>query len=150
MGYKSGMTHQLHDSGDPSPENDFDGDGQQSAASVGMSEQTLKMVVITLGALLVIGFAVVVGTILYRLINMSDDSINAELPTASYTGTIAAGSDAFGSVDIARPAGMELKSFTVNDGVIYAHFIDAAGYEIIRAVRLGDGLVLGTINISNE
>lgn len=50
------------------------------------SEKTLKRIVIILGVLLVAGFLVIVGTIIYRAMNLGDETSPEEAPVLTIPG----------------------------------------------------------------
>ena len=75
------------------------------------SEKTLKRIVIILGVLLVVGFAAIVGTIIYRVINPKD----AEVPPDVYE-TVSSS-----SVSFPTPEGAELIGISHNMAVTIVH-----------------------------
>lgn len=134
------MTNKLHETDETSPQNN-NGDNN---SVIGVEESTMKMIVIVLGVLLLIGFVVVVGTIVYRVVNLPDDpGINSEI--SAYEVVQTNNSVAIGNIEVEKPKDSKLKSFNVEEGLIYLYFESSLGTESIKIVRLRDGLVVGRV-----
>ncbi len=98
------------------------------------SEKTLKRIVIILGVLLVVGFAAIVGTIIYRVINPKD----AEVPPDVYE-TVSS------SVSFPTPEGAELIGISHNLAVTIVHIKNKQGVEQRLAYDSRTGEFLGEL-----
>ncbi len=99
------------------------------------SEKTLKRIVIILGVLLVVGFAAIVGTIIYRVINPKD----AEVPPDVYE-TVSSS-----SVSFPTPEGAELIGISHNLAVTIVHIKNKQGVEQKLAYDSRTGEFLGEL-----
>jgi hypothetical protein len=97
------------------------------------SEKTLKRVVIILGVLLVAGFAIIAGTIIYRSINPDWD---AEVPGDVYEAVSSP------SVSFPTPEGVELIGISHNLAVTIVHIKNKQGVEqkLVYDSRTGEFL----------
>ena len=109
----------------------------------------MKIIVIVLGVLLLLGFLGVVGTIVYRVVNLADDQPQLRANETEYSISQSAERVAIGNIEVAKPNGSTLKSFNVEGGLVYLHFETSLGVESIKIVRLRDGLVVGSIGFEN-
>lgn len=141
------MSNNLHENDGASSQNHLDDENNNKNSVVGLDEGTMKMIVIILGVLLLIGFVVVVGTIVYRVVNIESDETSGTNKTAIFEMSGDGQSLAFKNYSITRPKNTQLKSFNVDNGLIYLYFADDAGHEILKIVRLNDGKVMNEIAI---
>ncbi len=97
------------------------------------SEKTLKRIVIILGVLLVTGFTIIAGTIIYRSINPDRD---AEVPRDVYEAVSSP------SVSIPTPEGAELIGISHNLAVMIVHIKTKHGVEqkLVYDSRTGEFL----------
>ena len=102
------------------------------------SEKTLKRIVIILGVLLVAGFLVIVGTIIYRATDLGEDE-NSTKESGSITPTLS----------IASPEGMTLTGFSKNEKVTVFRFRDSEGIEAIMIIDNATGEVLANLKLED-
>lgn len=146
------MSNKLHENDHSSPENQQDEEQPVNNSVIGVSESTLKLIVIVLGVLLFFGFVAVVGTIVYRIVNLDADEVEqAQInQEQAYDISLTQNTVAFGNIEITKPSGNQLKSFQVDNGMVYLHFENSLGFETIKIVRLSDGMVMGNVNLVGE
>ena len=117
-----------------------------SASDAPPSYKTLKVIVIVLGILLVFGFAAMVGTIIYRVANMGDETVSASASMDT------SGSElmlpGFGVINVVRPSGSELVGHGYDNGILSLHFRDPEGNDRLVLVDAASGKILGAIIIS--
>ena len=108
----------------------------------------MKMIVIVLGVLLFFGFVGVVGTIVYRVVNLPQEDVPLAQNNNSSVFEMAQTSNnvTFGNIEIEKPRNTTLKNFHVSDGMIYLYFENSLGFENIKIVRLSDGMVMGNVD----
>ncbi len=105
----------------------------------------LVMLVITLGVLLVAGFAVMVGTIIYRI--TGGDSQQNDAATTVDTAALAARMQT--EFRLGRPAGAELVGATSSGDRLTLHFRDG-GSDFVLVVDLASGAVISRVEIAKE
>lgn len=99
------------------------------------SEKTLKRIVIILGILLVVGFAVVITTIIYRAANLAIDhngAINAE----GFSTNI--------------PDGAQIIGGFRKDNTLAVHYKTSNGDEKVIVLDIKTGMLLGELEINDE
>lgn len=107
------------------------------------SYKALKAVVIGLGILLVLGFAVVVATIGYRIANMGGDG-PAEQPQPAAE---AAAEQSFGILTLSRPEGTRLVGVSADGAMTVLHFRDDAGNDELVFLETATGKTIGRIEV---
>ena len=99
----------------------------------------LVILVITMGVLLVAGFAVMVGTIIYRISNGDSQQNEAgALPDERAAEAV---------IDIVRPAGTELIGATSNGNRLTLHF-RGSGSDIVLVVDMASGGVISRLEVA--
>lgn len=107
--------------------------------------QALKALVIFMGVLIVAGTTVVFVTIYQRL---TADSGEGEAAAGAEPGVLApAHLPAFGAKNIALPPGSEVEDMAAADGRLVLRLRLGDGGRRILVLDLGDGAVLGTIDL---
>jgi hypothetical protein len=142
------MSNKSHENDPTSPENQPDNNIDNKNA-IGLDEGSMKLIVIVLGVMLFFGFIGVVGTIVYRVMNLpQEDNIELGLQSTGVGFEVIEThkSVMFGNVEVEKPNGTKMKSFQVNQGNIYVHFENSVGFETIKIIRLRDGMVVGSVN----
>ena len=141
------MSNKLHENNHTSPENQQDGNISNGNNAIGLDEGTMKLIVIVLGVLLFFGFVGVVGTIVYRVINLPQNEVEQVQNNSNAVFELRQTPEgvAFGNFAIEKPMDSKLKSFQVDGGIIYLYFENQLGVETIKIVRLSDGMVLGSV-----
>jgi hypothetical protein len=109
------------------------------------SYSILNFIVIFLGILLVLGFAVVVGTIVYRLAN-SDEPAAAEISPAVIEGAEAA--RLLEAISLSLPEGSEIIGHDLDGGRLAIRF-RGAGRTEIWIVDLASGEVISRVTLEN-
>jgi len=89
----------------------------------------LKVIVVTLGILIIIMLAVIVGTVIYRMSHAGGDKAATEAPAAVTS-----------ELDV--PPGSTLKDMTPTDRELYLHVQDAMGGDHIYALDRKSGALL--------
>jgi hypothetical protein len=93
--------------------------------------------VIILGVLLVVGFLVMVGTIIYRMANPK--------PPQMATGKVTAGP----VLDLPMPAGARVRAMTLNEGKLAIHLDTGKRGEEIVVIDVRKGRELSRIRINS-
>ena len=101
------------------------------------SEKTLKRIVIILGVLLVLGFTVVVGTIVYRAANLAsrDDVAAQETP---------------GTLSATLPDGAKIIGGSRTGDTLTLHYETIDGTEKVIVWNIQTGEVLSELELRNE
>lgn len=109
------------------------------------SYSILKFVVIFLGVLLVLGFVVVVGTIVYRLAN-SDPPAVAAIGSAAVAGPEIA--ELLSEIELSLPSGSEITGHDLDGARLAIRLQGAAGAEI-WIVDLTSGQVVSRVRLKS-
>lgn len=121
---------------DPAPQEPVKGPLQQHRGMV--------ILVVVMGIMMVVGFGVLVGTIIYRA--SGGNSQQDEAP--AIVGEVVAESTALEALSIARPAGAELVGATSAGNRLTLHFRNDGGDgDIVMVVDLASGVVISRIEI---
>lgn len=102
----------------------------------------LVMLVITLGVLLVAGFAVMVGTIIYRITNKDSQQNDAQAVVDDATVEAA--------ISVLRPDGAELIGATSSGNRLTLHFKEAGDSDLVLLVDLVSGQVISRVQIAAQ
>jgi len=102
---------------------DMDEEGTQNL-------KLLKIIVVTLGILIVIMLAVIVGTVIYRM-SGGDGEVAVEAPSSSSV-----------RPDLPVPPGSTLRTMTPGDRELYLHVRDGAGGDHVYALDRKSGALL--------
>ena len=103
---------------------DMDEEGTQNL-------KLLKIIVVTLGILIVIMLAVIVGTVIYRMSHGGDGEVAVEAPSSSSV-----------RPDLPVPPGSTLRTMTPGDRELYLHVRDGAGGDHVYALDRKNGALL--------
>ncbi len=145
------MSNKSHENNQTSPENQQD-DNNDGNSVIGLDEGSMKLIVIVLGVLLFFGFVGVVGTIVYRVINLpqTEAELGENISENRFEVVEMPTNVAIGHIEVEKPLASKLKTFQVSQGLVYLHFENTAGVESIRIVRLSDGMVMGGIGFVRQ
>ena len=91
------------------------------------SYSILKFIVIFLGILLILGFAVLVGTIVYRLVNSEPKEAPGVVTTAAEKTAVTA---LLSEIELALPAGSQITGHDLDGARLAIRLQTAAGTEI--------------------
>jgi hypothetical protein len=101
--------------------------------------KALKIAVIVMGVLLVGGFALVLGAIVYQASRLGQDAPAARNPAASDQG----------AAQVTVPQGAKVTAMDLDDGRLALHLTGNAGPEVI-VIDVGSGRVLARIKLKPE
>ena len=110
------------------------------------SYSILKFIVIFLGILLVLGFAVVIGTVVYRAVN-SSEAETAELATTKIAGSAVA--DILKDIELSLPEGHEISGHDL-DGTRLALRLQSPAGDEIWIVDLTSGEVISRVTLHSR
>lgn len=107
----------------------------------------MVILVVVMGIMLVVGFGILVATIIYRASggNSQQDEVSA---APAIVGEVVAESAALEALSIARPAGAKLVGTTSAGNRLTLHFrSDGGDGDIVMVVDLASGAVISRIEI---
>lgn len=109
--------------------------------------RTLKAVVIVLGVLLVVGFFVVIATIIIRLGNLGEDEASSYVAAAETGATIPA-IEAPSAFDLPLAISETIKNFTLDGSRMAVHVQGPEGARLL-IINLNDGSVSQTVRVTS-
>jgi hypothetical protein len=101
--------------------------------------KALKIAVIVMGVLLVGGFALVLGAIVYQASRLGQDAPAARIPAASDQG----------AAQVTVPQGAKVTAMDLDGGRLALHLNGSNGPEVI-VIDVGSGRVLARIKLKPE
>jgi hypothetical protein len=109
------------------------------AADIPPPPRGLKTAVVIMGVLLIVGFIIVFGTIIYRVVAPGDEAGDAAAPRGVY-----------GAVDVALPAGAAIVSTGVSGDRAVVRIRAGDGTESLVVLDLRRGHELGRFRLTGE